>query len=169
MKRKDIPNWVVLAFVILSIGFFIFERNVPVFEKGHRVFAVPNDDAVKALVEITAMHGLKENFTFNGGTNQQTLLTDNATVFIKHDPSVTGILSGLSLPSGDPIESARKAQEILTSQGFTAIVTPEEIPTNSGLVTFCFLESDACIGWKILFRPHAMDLGTPPGKTKLTN
>lgn len=158
--------WAVLATIWAAVSTILHFRNpLPIPDKGHRAFGVPDDRARKTVVKVLQeVSHLSEQFTFDSGATHQTLMWDGFTVIHYLDPEIrkarnlTG--SGLSVPVKDPERSARKAVELLRSEGYTASLIEGidyDLPPNH-LVP---IESDAFNGWALVFRRPLIKMPFP--------
>lgn len=172
------PNYFWLFICALSViliwavvvTVFCFVRNpLPFPDRGHRCFAVPNEQSAKTVVKILDnLAKLPERFTFDVGPTHQTLLWDNTTVIIYHDEIIhsQGLPpNGLSVVVSNPKKSAQEAAMILRQAGFTAIIKDDVMPEVGD--KFVLLSSNAFDGWILAFRRHILKMGKPPNKRKL--
>nr|MBP9748705.1 hypothetical protein [Patescibacteria group bacterium] len=148
---------IVYAFVVTV---FCFVRNpLPFPDRGHRCFAVVNEQAAKVVVTILgSMGGLEERFTFSPGPTTQTLLSDNETVIIQHTAAMreSGLpLNAISIVVSNPLESATAAVAMLQAAGFTARVESNVLGPEVS-EKFVFVTSDAFDGWGLAFRRHVL-------------
>lgn len=168
----DILFWlfaIVLVWAITVTIFCFFRNPLPFPDRGHRCFAVPNENAAKVVVSILGkLAGLPERFTFDPGPTHQTLLWDNTTVIIYHDQTIREQVlapNGLSVVVSNPIASAYEAATMLERVGFTATVKENVIPEVGD--KFVLLESNAFNGWVLAFRRHVLIMGKPSSKREL--
>ena len=168
----SIPLWLFVSALVwaITVTILCFVRNpLPFPDRGHRCFAVPNEQAARVVVTILGkLAKLPERFTFDPGPTHQTLLWDNATVIIHHDQAIReqGIASnGLSVVVSNPKASARKAAAMLRQAGFTATLKEDVMPEVGD--KFVLLASNAFDGWVLAFRRHILAMGKPPNKRKL--
>lgn len=168
----DILFWlfaIVLVWAITVTIFCFFRNPLPFPGRGHRCFAVPNENAAKVVVSILGkLAGLPERFTFDPGPTHQTLLWDNTTVIIYHDQTIREQVlapNGLSVVVSNPIASAYEAATMLERVGFTATVKENVIPEVGD--KFVLLESNAFNGWVLAFRRHVLIMGKPSSKREL--
>lgn len=170
----SIPLWVfmiVLVWAVVATLFWLFRNPLPFPDRGHRCFAVPNENAARVVVEILGtLAGLSERFTFDPGPTHQTLLSDNTTVIISHDQIIGREKlppNGLSVVVSDPKASARKAMVMLEAAGFTAAIQEHIIPEVGD--KFVLLTSNAFDGWILAFRRHVLVMGKPLNRRQLLN
>ena len=169
----SVPLWlfaIVVAWAV-AVTIFCFVRNpLPFPDRGHRCFAVPNEQAARVVVAILGkLAGLPERFTFDPGPTHQTLLWDNTTVIIHHDKDSESrpAPNGLSVVANDPKASVREAAAMLKQAGFTATIRDDVMPEVGDKLVL--LESDAFDGWVLVFRRHILAMGKPPNQRKLLN
>ena len=168
-----VPAWIFLVVVLWALGvtIFLFVRNpLPFPDRGHRCFAVPNEETARVVVGILAQFGnLPERFTFSPGPTHQALLWDNTTVVIWHDKTAEerGFPSnGISVVTSNPTWAADRAAAILRKRGYSAKIVKDHMPEVGGKLVV--LASDAFDGWVLVFRKHILAMGQPPKKRKLT-
>ena len=154
----------------ITVTIFFFIRNpLPFPDRGHRCFAVPNEQAARIVVTILGkIGGLSERFTFDAGPTHQTLLWDNTTVIIYHDQLIRdqGLPpNGLSLVVKNPKASAGEVATMLKRAGFTADIKEDFMPEIGN--KFVLLSSNAFDGWILAFRRHILIMGKPPNQRKL--
>ncbi|KKS45027.1 MAG: hypothetical protein UV08_C0011G0025 [Parcubacteria group bacterium GW2011_GWA2_42_18] len=162
---------VVLIWAI-TVTLFLFVRNpLPFPDRGHRCFAVPNEQAAKVVVTILGkLAGLPERFSFDTGPAHQTLLCDNTTVIIYYDqydhPALKlGLLPNIfSVVVSNPKASAREAVAMLERAGFTADIKYDVLPEVGD--KFVMITSNA-FNFTMVFRRHILAMGKPPNKRKL--
>jgi hypothetical protein len=167
-----VPLWlfvVALVWAVMVTVFWLVRNPLPFPDRGHRCFAVPNEQAAKAVVEILGkLAGLPERFTFEPEPTRQTLLWDNATVIIRHDDSNREqeiAPNGLSVVVNNPRRSAYEAAATLRRAGFTAEIKDDVMSKASGKLVV--LTSSAFDGWVLVFRRHLLVMGKPPNRRKL--
>src|SRR3989344_1998701 len=168
----SVPLWLFLIALVWATAvtmFFLIRNPLPFPDRGHRCFAVPNEQAARVVVTILGkLAGLPERFTFDPGPTHQTLLWDNTTVIIHHDQAIReqGLSpNALSVVVSDPRVSAWAAAALLERAGFTAIVKDDVIPEAKD--KFVLLTSNAFDGWALAFRRHILVMGKPPNQRKL--
>lgn len=167
-----VPLWLFVIVVIwaIAVTIFCFFRNpLPFPDRGHRCFAVPNENAARVVVTILGkLAGLRERFSFDPGPTHQTLLWDNTTVIIYHDPIIREQElppNGLSVVVSNPKESAQEAATMLRHAGFTATIEDSLISGDDNKLIG--LSSNAFDGWLMVFRRHILAMGKPPNEHKL--
>lgn len=150
----------------ITMTIFCFYRNpLPFPDKGHRCFAVPDENAAKILLKILDEVGLKELFTFDAGSTHQTLLSDNTTVIIRHNGCPLPEPNGFSVVVEDPQQSGLKAADILEEAGFST--KADHMLGMEGKIFI--LESDAFEGWVLVFRKHILKMGKISNKRRLSS
>lgn len=161
---------VILAVVCVVQALLLFSPLSVLRENGHTCLAVKNEEAARVLCQLFATHGVHEQFTFDAGTTHQTLMTDNNTVLIWHDPHKgTGSPlppNGRSLISANPNCSAENAVTFLRIHGFTARIADRITNPNGDIV---IVETDAFDNAVLVFRRHVMKLGKPPNKRRISD
>lgn len=168
-----IPLWifaVVFGYAVVITIFCFYRNPLPFPDNGHRLFAVVNEEAAKAVVTIMdIVGGLPERFTFDPGTTHQTVLWDNTTVIIYHDEDMKkkGLpLDGISIEVDNPELRSRQAKEILENNGFKCDIHRNILPEAKD--KFVMITSDAFFPDRGLgLRRHILKMGKPPGKRKL--
>lgn len=168
----NVPLWLFLIALVwaVAVTIFCFIRNpLPFPDRGHRCFAVPNEQAAKVVVTILGkLAGLPERFTFDLGFTHQTVLWDNTTVIIHHDQVIHEqelAPNGLSVVVSNPKASALEAVATLKQAGFTATIKDDVMPEVENKLVL--LASDAFDGWVLVFRRHILKMGRPPNQRKL--
>lgn len=168
----SVPLWLFAIALVwaVAVTIFCFVRNpLPFPDRGHRCFAVPNEQAAKVVATILGkLAGLTERFTFDPGPTHQTLLWDNTTVIIQHDDDIReqGLApNGLSVVVSNPKASAREAAAMLKQAGFSADIKDNIMPEVGD--KFVLLTSNAFDGWILAFRRHILAMGRPPSQRKL--
>jgi hypothetical protein len=157
---------------------------LPLHDLGHRCFLTPSDEGVRALGSIFAQHGLHERMTFDVGKTTQTLFDDDTTVLIQFTGGHVGtridammkmhaqtdedsiIACAVSLVTSNPEQSAKEACRILSEAGFTAKLNTTFMAELGD--KFAIVESNACLGWTLCFRRHAVRMGKPQNMRRLT-
>lgn len=154
---------------VLGILFGQLIRNkIPLIDYGHRCFGVPSEEVAGFLLKILAPFGLKENFTFSPAGTNQTLLNDGSTVLIWFEETVTREKlppNGFSVVSKNPIRDADIAAEFLEQMGYSSkvhLLMPHK--TNN----IAIVESEAFLGWVLVFRLHSFKMGERPNLRRIT-
>lgn len=163
-----VPLWAFLLalFWAVSVSVLLFYRNpLPVPDRGHRCFGVPSEEAASAVAQALAELGaLHERFTFDHGPSHQTLLWDN-TVILRTD-TTRFAPNAISVAVRQPRAAARRAAVLLKGRGFTATVHEDMIPGRPDCLVL--LASNAFSGWDLVFRLHAIRMGVPSGRRRLS-
>ncbi len=158
----------VLVWAIATTTFWLYRSPLPVPDRGHRCFAVADENSAKVVASILVDSGLPpERFTFDAGTTHQTLLWDNSTVIIWHDKEEKNP-NGLSIAVSNPKETAQKAVNTLLKNGFTSTVKNDLLPPEAGENMLSIVESNAFKGWVLVFRRHVLSMGEPPNQRTIT-
>jgi hypothetical protein len=164
--RKAIWIWAVVA-TIWAIGATAMHiRNpLPFPDHGHRAYGVPDEKAratvVKVLQQVTP---LRERFTFDSGSTHQTLMWDGFTVIhyldsdIQKARNLTG--NGLSVAVDDPLDSAKRAVELLKAEGYQASII-EDINYDLPEDYLVPVESNAFNQWALVFRRPLIKMPYP--------
>lgn len=156
---------IVVVYAIMVTVFFFYRNPLPFPDRGHRCFAVPNEKAAKAVVEILGKIGsLHEKFTFDVGSFGHTVMADNATVII-WDKNQELLKNGFSIVSDDPKRDASKVIDMLNKEGFTGVI--KNILPEMG-DKFVFIESNVLNNSLLILRRHVLVLGKPPNQRKIS-
>jgi hypothetical protein len=140
--------------------FLVYRNPLPIPDRGHRGFVVPNERAAITVVTILSQAGLPEQFSFDSGPIHHTLLWDNATAIMRFDESLRQLGIGLNFMSivvADPGDSATRATTLLEESGFTAKVWRNTNPALGDKLVV--VSSSAFEGWVMVFRRHKLLLG----------
>jgi len=148
-----------------------FRNPLPIPDKGHRLYGVPDELARRIVVQILQdVSHLKEQFTFDSGPTHQTLMWDGFTVINYLDPEIQRRFNmagtGLSIPVKDPQLAATKAVGLLRESGYTAEALyniDHDLPSNH-LVP---VKSNAFEGWVLVFRLPLLKMPFPKKRPKL--
>jgi hypothetical protein len=154
--------WAVAATVLL----LWFPK--PLRDRGHRTFGV-KDRKAQAVVGTTleTLGGLPPRFHFTLGFTDQLVLSDASTVLhlldecVRTDPNLTG--TGISVVVKDPEESARAAVRLLQESGFQAEVLGGMLGKSYPVNHLAIVNSDAFLGWVLVFRVHGRYMDEIPG------
>ena len=170
----SVPLWVfgVVTAWALAASFFAFYRNpLPFPDRGHRCFAVPNEQAARTVVTIfNEIVNLPERFTFDSGAARQTILWDNTTAIMQFTPHIRALgipLSAVSVVVDKPLAKAKEAAAHLERDGFTASIMENLDPTLGDKIVV--LVSNAFEDWVLVLRRHALAMGKPPNMKKLVS
>lgn len=153
---------VLLGVWAISATILLFGRNpLPVPDRGHRLYAVPNERARDAALQVFKLAGVRGAVRFRTGPSDQTVLSDNTTTLhiLSGDSGQSG--NGVSLVVRNPARAAEEAVAILCQAGFSA----QRLQTGavSGLPSdeLVVITSDAFTGWALGFRRHQLKLPRP--------
>ena len=156
--------WLFTLLWAVTATAMLLRNPLPIPDRGHRLFGVPDEKAHGALLEIVSRAGLPLRFRFSTGPTVQSLLWDNETVIHLVDSFTTTAKglngNGISLPVADPKKSASVAIRILRAAGFSAeLVTgfDEYLPENH----LAMIKSSACLDWVLVFRRHVLRMPKP--------
>lgn len=159
---------VIAALVLGGLFTQLIRNKIPVLDYGHRCFGVPSEATARLLLQILEPFGLKENFTFSPANTNQTLLNDGSTVLIWFEETVTREKlppNGFSVVSKNPIRDADIAAEFLEQMGYSSkvhLLMPHK--TNN----IAIVESEAFLGWVLVFRLHSFKMGERPNLRRIT-
>ena len=162
-----IPKWILLlisflmASLIVWLGLIVFGRNpLPFPDNGSRIFSAASSEGKDAIVELLAIHGIKERFQADSEGVRRSILWDG-TIINLPSPEVLQKLNSpaasIGLVADDPIASANEAANFLRSKGFKAEVVLDVEP---GL-PIAFVVTDAMMGTVLNFRKHVIHLPPP--------
>jgi len=118
-------------------------------DRGHRLFAVPDEPTHDLVLQVFCMAGAKPYGSFMAGV-RQTLLSDGYTVLAFGE----GIKdAALSFPVADPPNAAKEAQAFLATNGIeTSIIRPSpELGDKLVVLQLPF-------GWDIAYRLPGKDM-----------
>ena len=162
-----IPKWILLlisflmASLIVWLGLIVFGRNpLPFPDNGSRIFSAASSEGKDAIVELLAIHGIKERFQADSEGVRRSIMWDG-TIINLPSPEVLQKLNSpaasIGLVADDPIASANEAANFLRSKGFTAEVILDVEP---GL-PIAFVSTNAMIGTVLNFRKHIIHFPRP--------
>jgi hypothetical protein len=171
---KLLRNWRTWIWLTVAFGFGmgtmqICRNRIPLVDYGHRCFAVQNQPTAELLLTILHRFGLQENFTFSPGKTNQTILNDGTTALIWFDESVKPEerQNGFSVVTDQPVEDALWAMVQLEAKGFSCRMRDDLFPPElRGKIVI--LESDAFLGWVMVFRRHSFQMGERPQLRTIT-
>jgi hypothetical protein len=162
-----IPMWLVVLVLVLVIGLATWsfllatDRNpLPFPDRGSRIFSASSAGAKDAVVDLLAMHGVRERFRFDTGGVLRSIMWDG-TIINHATPEVLQKLGSASasigLVSDDPVASANQAADFLRSRGFQAKVVLDAEPE----LPIAFVVSEVMPTTVINFRKHVIHLPRP--------
>ena len=155
--RKVLLTWAIIATIwAIAATAMHFRNPLPFPDRGHRTYGVPDERARQAVVRVLEqVTPLRERFTFDSGVTHQTLMWDGFTVihYLDAEEQKARHLSGngLSVPVDDPLDSAKRAVQLLKAEGYQASIIEGikfDLPENY-LVP---VESNAFNDWALVFR-----------------
>ena len=160
-----LPVCLLVVYSVVVTYFWLKGCPIPVVDKGHRAFAVETEKAAVTIARIIrATTGMEEQFTFDAEPTVQTLI-GNDIVLMRHLVK-TDAPNGLSLVVKDPSAAALLAVQQLHAAGFIATMTEGFIPSLGKKLVV--VNSEAFLGWALVFRNHALKLGKPPNRRMIT-
>jgi len=162
-----IPKWILLlisflmASLIVWLVLIVLGRNpLPFPDNGSRIFSAASAEGKDAIVELLAIHGIKERFQADSGVVRRSIMYDG-TIINLPSPEVAQKLNfpaaSIGLVADDPIASANEAANFLRSKGFKAEVVLDVEPE----IPIAFVLTDAMIGTVLNFRKHMIHLPRP--------
>ena len=162
-----IPKWILLlisflmASLIVWLVLIVIGRNpLPFPDNGSRIFSAASAEGKDAIVELLAIHGIKERFQADTGGVRRSIMWDG-TIINLPSPDVAQKLNSpaasIGLVADDPIASANEAANFLRSRGFTAEVVLDAEPE----LPIAFVLTDAMIGTVVNFRKHVIHMPRP--------
>jgi hypothetical protein len=162
-----IPKWILLlisflmASLIVWLVLIVLGRNpLPFPDNGSRIFSAASAEGKDAIVELLAIHGIKERFQADTGGVRRSIMWDG-TIINLPSPEVAQKLNSpaasIGLVADDPIASANEAANFLRSKGFKAEVVLDAEPE----LPIAFVLTDAMIGTVLNFRRHLIHLPRP--------
>jgi len=162
-----IPKWILLliSFLMASLIFWLvliaLGRNpLPFPDNGSRIFSAASAEGKDAIVELLAIHGIKERFQANSEGVLRSIMWDG-TIINLPSPEVAQKLNSpaasIGLVADDPIASANEAANFLRSKGFKAEVVLDVEPE----LPIAFVLTDAMTGTVLNFRKHMIHLPRP--------
>jgi len=162
-----IPKWILLlisflmASLIVWLVLIVLGRNpLPFPDNGSRIFSAASAEGKDAIVELLAIHGIKERFQANSEGVLRSIMWDG-TIINLPSPEVSQKLNSpvasIGLVADDPIASANEAANFLRSKGFKAEVVLDVEPE----IPIAFVVTDAMIGTVLNFRKHMIHLPRP--------
>ena len=162
-----IPKWILLlisflmASLIVWLVLIVLGRNpLPFPDNGSRIFSAASGEGKDAIVELLAIHGIKERFQADSEGVRRSIMWDG-TIINLSSPEVAQKLNSpaasIGLVADDPIASANEAANFLRSKGFKAEVVLDVEPE----IPIAFVLTDAMMGTVLNFRKHMIHLPRP--------
>lgn len=162
-----IPKWALLLIGLFMTSFIawtvllVLGRNpLPFPDNGSRIFSAASGEGKDAIVELLAIHGIKERFQADTGGVRRSIMWDG-TIINLPSPEVAQKLNSpaasIGLVADDPIASANEAANFLRSKGFKAEIVLDAEPE----LPIAFVLTDAMIGTVLNFRKHVIHLPQP--------
>ena len=162
-----IPKWILLLISFLMASLIVWlvlialGRNpLPFPDNGSRIFTAASAEGKDAIVELLAIHGIKERFQADSGVVRRSIMYDG-TIINLPSPEVLQKLNSpaasIGLVADDPIASAHEAADFLRSKGFKAEVVLDVEPE----LPIAFVVTDAMMGTVLNFRKHMIHLPRP--------
>lgn len=162
-----IPKWALLLIGLFMASFIgwtvllVLGRNpLPFPDNGSRIFSAASAEGKDAIVELLAIHGIKERFQADSGGVRRSIMWDG-TIINLPSPEVLQKLNSpaasIGLVVDDPIASANEAANFLRSKGFKAEVVLDAEPE----LPIAFVLTDAMIGTVLNFRKHLIHMPRP--------
>ena len=150
-----------MASLIVWLVLIVIGRNpLPFPDNGSRIFSAASAEGKDAIVELLAIHGIKERFQADSGVVRRSIMYDG-TIINLPSPEVAQKLNfpaaSIGLVADDPIASANEAANFLRSKGFKAEVVLDVEPE----IPIAFVLTDAMIGTVLNFRKHMIHLPRP--------
>jgi hypothetical protein len=162
-----IPKWALLLIGLVMASFIAWTvllvsgRNpLPFPDNGSRIFSAASVEGKDAIVELLAIHGIKERFRADSEGVRRSIMWDG-TIINLPSPEVLQKLdspaASIGLVADDPIASANEAANFLRSKGFKAEVVLDAEPD----LPIAFVLTDAMIGTVLNFRKHLIHMPRP--------
>lgn len=152
---------VLVLYTLFITALYFGPRFMPLSDRGHRCFTVPNETAARDIMKMLAVvKGPGELFTFDIGPIHQTLWDDGDTVLIWFDQvfldrKIPG--DAISIVVDNPLEAAQIGAGLLQGKGYTTRIVDDLDPDDK----LVLLESSAFPSWALVFRLHAFKMGMP--------
>ena len=162
-----IRKWILLSIGLLMVslvvwlGLIVLGRNpLPFPDNGSRIFSAASSEGKDAIVELLAIHGVKERFKADSEAARRSIMWDGTIINLPSPESLQKLNSpaaSIGLVVDDPIARANEAANFLRSKGFKAEVVLDVEPE----VLIAFVTTDAMIGTVLNFRQHMIHLPRP--------
>jgi len=152
---------VVIAALLVWLALLLSGRNpLPFPDGGSRIFSAPSPEAKAAVVDLLAMHGVRERFQANTKGVLRSIMWDG-TIINHPDPEVARRLgmpaASIGLVAKDPTAAANQAAAFLKSRGFSADVVLDVEPE----LPIVFVVTNVLINTVINFRKHVIHFPRP--------
>ena len=162
-----IRKWILLlisflmASLIVWLGLIVLGRNpLPFPDNGSRIFSAASSEGKDAIVELLAIHGVKERFKADSEAVRRSIMWDGTIINLPSPESLQKLNSpaaSIGLVVDDPIARANEAANFLPTKGFKAEVVLDVEPE----VLIAFVTTDAMMGTVLNFRQHMIHLPRP--------
>ena len=162
-----IRKWILLlisflmASLIVWLGLIVLGRNpLPFPDNGSRIFSAASSEGKDAIVELLAIHGVKERFKADSEAVSRSIMWDGTIINLPSPESLQKLNSpaaSIGLVVDDPIARANEAANFLRSKGFKAEVVLDVEPE----ILIAFVTTDAMMGTVLNFRQHMIHLPRP--------
>lgn len=127
-----IRKWILLlisflmASLIVWLGLIVLGRNpLPFPDNGSRIFSAASSEGKDAIVELLAIHGVKERFKADSEAVRRSIMWDGTIINLPSPESLQKLnspVASIGLVVDDPIARANEAANFLRSKGFKAEV-----------------------------------------------
>jgi len=162
-----VPKWAValnLASILLlaawATALSIGKNPLPWPDPGSRIFAAASPEGKAAIVELLSRDGVDERFEVNSSGILRSIMWDGT--IVNYSPpaftqKVGNASSAIGIVSDDPLTSAQRAADFLSSKGFEAEVIESAEPG----VPVHFVITDAMLGTALNFRSPVTQMPAP--------
>jgi len=152
---------VVFGVLLLWLVLILAGRNpLPFPDRGSRIFTAASPEAKAAIVDLLALHGVRERFQANTGGVLRSIMWDG-TIINCPDARVLKRLgapaASVGLVAADPPEAAAAAAAFLKARGYTADVVLDAEPE----LPIAFVVTNAFAGTVLNFRKHLVHMPRP--------
>lgn len=162
-----IPKWALLlmglflaSFIVWTVLLVLGRNPLPFPDNGSRIFSAASVEGKDAIVELLAIHGIRERFQADSGGVRRSIMYDG-TIINLPSPEVLQKLNSpaasIGLVADDPIASANEAANFLRSKGFKAEVVLDVEPE----LPIAFVVTNAMMGTVLNFRKHLIHMPRP--------
>ncbi|MBU6388333.1 hypothetical protein KGQ72_00405 [Patescibacteria group bacterium] len=146
--------------IAAALGILHFANPYPLIQipdKGHRLYATPDERTNDLMVHVFSMAGIKPYGTFTAGPHQ-TLMRDGVTV-LAYGEGIKG--AGISFPVDDPMAAATSARKFLAQNGVQSSIMMPSKELGDKLVVL-----QLPFGWDIAYRLPGKDMPPPVWERK---